>query len=213
MRPRLVIDPAFAVPLSPQELHDLGVIAVVWGQIDFILDEIICHIHGFDTHQRATFVTDKMIGTKLDLVRSDYERLPKKFHPPIKALITRLSLIKQNRNSAFHGVWGWKWEKRSKTRHVAAFHAKTKNNPLKPIQLQGMVEELIDCSKIAGEVMADLHGMPFNTATQFTWGAEDAAGKPSAWLQERFGEFRKGRSPTERRRRPRPPTPPKEQPQ
>ncbi|MGQ2991497.1 MAG: hypothetical protein ACT6RD_12970 [Brevundimonas sp.] len=212
MRKPFIIDPAFAVPLTPTQLHDLGVIAVVWGQIDFILDEIICHVHAFDHNQRATFVTDKQIAAKLDLLRSDYTRLPKRLHAGCADLIKRVAQIKQNRNSAFHGVWGWKWETRSKTRQVGAFHSRTKNNPLRPIQLAGMAEELISLSKLAGSIMADLHGMPFVTASQFTWGAEDSKGEPASWLRERYPTIQKGRSPTARRKRPRPPSPPKDEP-
>lgn len=206
----LIIDPAFAVPLTAQELHDLGVIAVVWGQIDFQLDQILAHALAFDPDQQASFIAEKPMQAKLDMLKADYARLPKRFHKQAAELLKRLSALKQSRNSAFHGVWGWRLEKRSQTLQVAAYHPKTKDNPLRPIQLRGMAEELIDCSKLAGSILAQLQGLEFRTAARFTWGGAGPDGQPPAWPLAPHGQWYRGRSPTERRRRPRPPTPPKD---
>lgn len=196
----LLIDPTFAVPLNEQHLYDLGVIAVIWGQIDFILDEIVAHVHAFDREQRDRFLTDKMMGTKVDMLASDYSRLPKKLHPQAKDLVARINNLKPRRNAAFHGVWGWRLEKRSQTLTVAAHHPKSKNNPLKPIQLRGMLEEMIACSKVAGQLMADLQGLPFTPAVKFCWGGDLASGGPPEWLKEGRGQIQKGRPPESRRR-------------
>jgi hypothetical protein len=193
----LVIDPAFAVPLTPEQLHDLGVIAVIWGQIDFMLDEILAHVHAFDKAQRDAFLTDKMIGTKVEMLTKEHERLPPELHGLAVDLVKRINRLKQRRNSAFHGVWGWRLEKRSKTRQVAAYHHKTRDNPLRAQNLRAMTQEMIDCSKVAGQLMSSLLGFDFRPATQFAWGP--GGDEPPPWMTADPSKIQKGRHPTDRR--------------
>ncbi len=194
----LVIDPAFAVPLSPEQLHDLGVIAVIWGQIDFMLDEILAHVHAFDKAQRDAFLTDKLMGTKVEMLTKEYLRLPAELHPLATDLVKRINNLKPRRNSAFHGVWGWRLEKRSQTRQPAAYHHKSRDNPLRAQNLRAMTQEMIDCSKVAGQLMSALLGFEFRPATQFLWGP--GGNEPPPWLAADPSKIQKGRQSSDRKR-------------
>lgn len=197
MKDHLLIDPTFAVPLDATQLHDLGVLAVLWGQIDFMLDEILAHLHAFDEKQRAEFLTEKMIGAKVEMLAKGYARLPEELHDQAKDLVRRINNLKQRRNTAFHGVWGWHLEKRSKTRQPAAFHHKTKDNPVRSQDLRPMAREMIECSKVAGRITCALLGFDYVPAVQFTWGAGDK--EPPEWLAKDYTQIAKGRRPQDRR--------------
>jgi hypothetical protein len=190
----------FAVPLNPFELCQLGAIAVVWGQLDYMLDEILAHAHAFDMHQRKQFLTDKMMATKVEMLSKDLDRLPESLHERARALVVAINAAKPDRNCAFHGVWGWHVSKRKQTREVAAFHSRRENNPLKPIQLRKLLEQLVAASKLAGEIMCDLLGFQHSFGNQFCWGGGSAEGEPPAWLAKAHGEPRKGRAPWERKK-------------
>lgn len=105
--------------------------------------------------------------------------------------------LKQRRNTAFHGVWGWHLEKRSKTRQPAAFHHKTKDNPVRSQDLRPMAREMIECSKVAGRITCALLGFDYVPAVQFTWGAGDK--EPPEWLAKDYTQIAKGRRPQDRR--------------
>lgn len=199
----LILDPAFAIPLNSDELYLLGCQAVVWGQIDFILDEILAHVFAFDPDQRSQFLTDKLVGTKTDMLAKDYTRLPNELHEDCMQFVAQINAIKPRRNSAFHSVWGWYTGKRGHLRQVAAFHHKTKKNPLKPIQLRGTLEDMIKCSKTGSRVMSACLGFPHKDAVRFEWGHEAPDGGPPERLRQLGVPLQKGHRPQDRRPGPR----------
>lgn len=200
MRPPklFVMAPAFAVPLENNELQMLGYIAVVWGQIDFLTDQILTFVYEFDIDQRNRFLSDKMMATKVDWLAKDYERLPADLHEDAKQFVELIQATKQQRNGAFHGVWGWQWQKRSKTRRVAAWHQRMLKNPLRPDQLEQLATDLQTCSNIGNKLMCALYGFKYSPQAQFTWDGGTDKGEPPDWLSQ--GQFQKGRSPQDRRR-------------
>ncbi len=197
--------PAFAVPLSTQDLITVGYIALVWGQIDFFVDEMVCFAHKFDKDQRARFLTDKMMASKVDMLASDYERLPTELHADVRRFIEVIQRTKQHRNGVFHGLWGWKAEKRSQTLRVAAYHHRMKPNPVRPEHLRKLADDLAECSLIGLKVWAQLREAPHKPTTRFVWAETE---RPPKWLDEPGRPFRRARNPEDRRRRARG-TPPK----
>lgn len=204
----LIMNPAFAVPLTQLELLTLGYITLVWGQIDFLLDEILMFAHEFDAEQRKQFLTDKPIGGKLDMLVKNISRLDPEIQGTATAFADLLRATKQQRNSACHGVWGWKWEKRSKTRQVAVRHSTTINNPVHATQLRGLADQLTEASLLGSQLMCGLRELGYEPAIQFTWGGGVDANTPPTWLEQSGGQSRKGRMPRDRRTQG-PSTPPK----
>jgi hypothetical protein len=193
--PRLfVMAPAFAVPLNNDELMILGYIGLVWGQIDFLTDQILCFVYAFDKEQRDRFLSDKMMATKVDWLAKDLVRLPDELHDDTKRFVEMIQATKQLRNGAFHGVWGWRWLKRSRTREVAAWHGRMLKNPIKPAHLEKLAYDLADCANLGNKIMCVLYEFPYSPQAQFTW---DGGIDGPDWLDR--GRFRKGRSPTDRK--------------
>lgn len=199
MVPRpFMIDPAFSCSLSVDELSMLGVIAVSWGQVDFMLDEILAHAHGFDKKQRDLFITDKMVGTKIDLLKKAIDQLPEELQPKTRELITAVNNIKPDRNSAFHGIWGWFVPKKKNRLIPAAWHHKRINNPLKADQLEALAKKTMECSKLAWSISTELLELPGGSG-KFIWGA-DGDGPPPEWIQKEFGPAQAGRRPEDRKK-------------
>lgn len=60
--------PPFVSPLTHDQHAQLGRIAILWGQIDMILDQLLQHAIGITGEQRITLIGEKPIGAKLDML-------------------------------------------------------------------------------------------------------------------------------------------------
>lgn len=187
----------------------MGYLAVLWGQVDFLMDEILMFAHEFDEDQRKLFLTDKPMGGKADMLAKVMSRLPDDAREHAKAFHAAIQATKQRRNSAFHGVWGWRIEKRSKLKNPASFHHTTKDNPVRATDLRKLAEELTKCTQDGSRAMCALRGFKYSPAGQFVWGGmPNEKGQPPEWIAQSGKPFRKGRSPRDRRTA-EPDTPPK----
>lgn len=198
MAPRIFnVDPAFNCPLTPDELSMLGLIAVSWGQIEIMVDEIVSHAHAFDPKQRNEFLTDKPMGGKLVMLKKNIDRLPEHLHEQAKHFVAEVHEIKTDRNACFHGVWGWYAAKRTKKLIPAVWHHKKVKNPLKASDLERLAKKSMNCTWLGHQVMCDLLGWDTNPG-KFTWSAD--GNYPPKWLEELFGPAQKGREPKDRKK-------------
>lgn len=188
--------PAFQIPLSDKEVATIGLIAVVWGQIDMLLDEVLLFAHEIDVDQRRELLGDtKQIGSKLDLVARGLNRIhPKETRALLQGVLEKLQSLKRDRNSLFHGCWGFKFDRKTKDfTDRGTLYQPSPDNPLRPSRLSPLLTELTECSRLLNEVFCDLKGWARPTgAIKLTWGGAGPDGGPSERLKQRFGPFDKG---------------------
>lgn len=99
--------PAFRVPFDEEQLVLMGLVAVVWGQIDFYVNQIIQTLHGIDHQQRRLLLKDSTIGPKLDLLLKSIDRAADdRAKEAIRRAVEVTKRTVERRNACAHGIWG-----------------------------------------------------------------------------------------------------------
>ena len=141
--------PAFISPLTDTQHAQLGRIALLWGQLDFILDELLLNVLNLTMAQRSMFVGEKPMGPKLDLIKPQISTIQ---DADAKALVQQfyelLNDTKAKRNHAFHGVWGWRAIDKREQIVVCARHPKALHNPVTVKDLPKLEADLCRASNI-----------------------------------------------------------------
>src|SRR5688500_15958259 len=130
------LSPAFVSPLTDEQHARLGRIAVLWGHIDFLLDELLLNVLKLTRAQRTTLIGEKPIGPKLDYLKPALKTIKDPVaRDKAEEFYKILNNTKAQRNHMFHGAWGWHVEERTKTMSAAARHPKSLTNPVRAEQL------------------------------------------------------------------------------
>ncbi len=139
--------PAFVSPLTDEEHAQLGRIAVLWGQADWLIDELMLVALSLSRKQRETLIGEKPLGPKLDLLAKHLDDIPhSEAREAAKGIHARLNKTKTQRNHAFHVIWGWRANPRSKTIERCSRHPKALHNPIR-------VEDLPDLERTLCEAV------------------------------------------------------------
>ena len=98
----------YVSPLTDKEHAQLGRIAVLWGQIENFVDELLEHVSGLSWNElEGLGVTTKPMATKasfLNQVRHRHEDAATA--EKIGDFCALIHETKAARNDAFHGMWG-----------------------------------------------------------------------------------------------------------
>lgn len=173
--------PAYVSPLTDKQHAQLGRIAVLWGHNDFILGELLIHVVGITVDQRELLIGDKPIGGKLDLLKNGLSKIAddviRREATEFHAIMNEL---KQARNSAFHGAWGWLANERTKKAEPCSRHPKTLENPVRPAAFKQIEKRLCEASRLGLDAVARFQEWPtWKGSTRFLHGK---GGGPPEWL-------------------------------
>jgi len=176
--------PAYASPLTHDEHAALGRLAVLWGQVDFILDELLLDVIDLTIAQRATLVGDKPIGSKLEMLKKHLQQVTNAAAIPLlKRFAELIDETKSQRNHSFHGCWGWRVDQRRQKLSVGARHAKAVTNPVSPLMFPEIQKKLCECSRVGLDAVFLLRGRPsLPTSGRFFFG--DTLLEVPKWLRE-----------------------------
>jgi hypothetical protein len=145
----LELSPAFCSPLTDKQHARLGRIAVLWGHIDFILDELLLKVLRLTRGQRAALIGEKPIGPKLEMLKPGIAKIKDPvIQEKVRAFYTILNDTKAQRNHIFHGSWGWRAIDRGKRVSIAARHPKSPTSPVEVDKLPGLERELCRASRL-----------------------------------------------------------------
>lgn len=145
--------PAFVSPLTDKEHAQLGRIAVLWGQIDWLIDQIILNALQITLAQQETLIGEKPIGPKIVMVKKHFENIhPQDAETASRGFIELLDRTKSKRNHIFHGIWGWRAHPRKEIVQRCARHPKSLDNPVKVEDLPKLESDL--CEAVTQGVMA-----------------------------------------------------------
>ncbi|MBM0170090.1 hypothetical protein [Altererythrobacter sp. C41] len=126
---------------------------MLWGQADWLIDEIILTALSITRKQQQTLIGEKPLGPKLDLLKKHLDDIADaRAREAAKAIHQRLNDTKAQRNHAFHGIWGWRANPRSKKVERCSRHPKALDNPIKAQDLPKLEQTL--CEAVTQGIMA-----------------------------------------------------------
>jgi hypothetical protein len=149
--------PPFVSPLTHDQHARLGRIAILWGQIDSILDLLLEISIGITAEQRKTLIGEKPIGSKLEMLSAHLDSLSDpKGRRYAREFWDLANQTKVQRNRCFHGLWGWRGV-RENVLVAAAMHFKAGNDPVKATQLPALEKKLCKTARIGLLALTRLH--------------------------------------------------------
>ena len=153
--------PAFISPLTDKQHAQLGRIALLWGQADYILDELIGVTLELPKDLQAQFIGEKPIGPKLDIIKPHLAKIEnEEARDCARTFYSLLNNTKTKRNHVFHGVWGWRPNERAKKVEVCARHPKNLDNPVKVDDLSGLETALCQATNLGMRAVLLIKELP-----------------------------------------------------
>lgn len=151
--------PGYISPLTEKDHARIGRIAVLWGQIEHFIEEILPYVTRLTWDELvAARVTEKPIGTKVDILKQARKRLEdEEISEQVREFCVAIEETKVQRNHLFHGVWGWRATSRTKTVVPAARKTSNPDQPLKIVQLPGLEKKLCRCSRLGTDLVMHFH--------------------------------------------------------
>lgn len=154
--------PPFVSPLTHDQHARLGRIAILWGQIDMTLDQLLQIAINITGEQRITLIGEKPIGAKLDMLSGNIKNIPnKEGQRLVREFLDLTNQTKTMRNRCFHGVWGFHCGKPNKVT-PAASHFKERENPVRVSQLPALEKKLCKTARTGWDAIMLIHQHDLN---------------------------------------------------
>ena len=148
--------PPFVSPLTHDEHARLGRIAVLWGQIDMVLDMLLEVSMGLSPKQRKTLIGEKPIGAKLDMLKLHLDDIKTTLGRTYATAFWDLAnQTKTQRNRCFHGVWGFRCGKPGEVR-PSATHFKDGGSPVRITQLAPLEKKLCKTARVGMNALQEI---------------------------------------------------------
>jgi hypothetical protein len=124
-------EPEYLIPLSTEQLTELGRLMAAWSQIDFLIILAIAAVTKTEVGWMLTFCENMMSGARVNLLRRILPNMPSdEARTFAESLCSRLGKLIGRRNHLIHGIWGIHVDREKKTRHPACHDG---HNPAAPI--------------------------------------------------------------------------------
>ena len=175
--------PAFVSPLTDEEHAQLGRIAILWGQADWLIDEIILSALDITRTLQKTLIGEKPIGPKIALLKPHLGDIAdERAQEAARGFVERLNNTKAKRNHMFHGIWGWRAHPQKKVVERCARHPKSLHNPAKVDDMPQLEETLCEAVNQGLMAVAILRGVePQAGVVRFLHGRDDEVPE---WFQQ-----------------------------
>ena len=128
---------------------------MLWGQIEHFVEHLVCHVAGLTWDElKAVRIADQPIGQKVQYLKPVAKRLtdPKLTEQVVKFCVG-IEDTKSDRNHLFHGIWGWRGDKRTKIVTAAARKTSAPDQPLKATKLPSLEKRLCRCSRMGSDLI------------------------------------------------------------
>jgi hypothetical protein len=147
--------PGYISPLTEDQHAQIGRIALLWGQVEHFVEQLTPHVTGLSWDELdALGVSDKPIGAKALFLKAASARLgDEETKLRVREFCAAIEDTKVARNHAFHGIWGWRGDKRTKQIFPAARKTSMPHAPLKATQLPGLEKRLCRCSRLGFDLL------------------------------------------------------------
>ncbi len=152
--------PGYISPLTDKEHARIGRIAVLWGQIELITEDLLMLVTKLSWQElEALQITDKPMGQRVSFLTIAAKRLKDaKLELQLKTFIGLINDTKTSRNHVFHGMWGWRASSRKRTVEACARRTKEPTVPMKISQLIKLEKSLCRCSRVGFDLVGDMRG-------------------------------------------------------
>lgn len=139
--------------LTDNEHATIGRIAILWGQVEFFVEELLPEISGLTTEQlTAILIMDKPIAQKVSFLKASARRHSHaETGAQVETLCTLIEETKVQRNHLFHGMWGWRAH--SERVFPAARRRSEPHAPLPASSLAALEKKLCKCSRLGFDLV------------------------------------------------------------
>lgn len=147
--------PGYISPLSDEQHAQIGRIAILWGQIEHFIEHMLPHVTGLSWDElKALGVATKPVGSKSDFLKAAAKRLSDiEMRTIVEGFCGLIDETKTARNHVFHGIWGWRGNKRQRNVVPAARKTATPENPFNASELPALEQRLCRCSRMGSDIM------------------------------------------------------------
>lgn len=155
--------PGYISSLTDKQHAQIGRIAVLWGQIEHFVEHLAVHVSGLSWDElTAIGVATKPIAAKVDFLNTARVRLKdrKKLRDQVGQFCALIYETKMARNHVFHGMWGWRGERQTKSVFPAARKTSQPEQPFKATQLPALERKLCRCSRMGSDLCMHFWGEP-----------------------------------------------------
>ncbi|MCC3245432.1 hypothetical protein LG047_08875 [Methylocystis sp. WRRC1] len=149
--------PEFFVPLSTQELLELGAFTAIWTQIDWLAAELISRFMGIPFSACVLFLESSTTGPRINLLKKAASKPPKsKLKSRVIDLCKENGGLLEDRNHIIHGLWAVKWDINQNTAEAASMFQKGIRSPIPAAKLKTLSERASKLSSDLGKVLREL---------------------------------------------------------
>ena len=177
--------PGYVSPLTDKEHAQIGRIAILWGQIEHFVETLLTRVSGFKWEElEAIQLVDKPIAAKVGFLKAASARVTDQtVRDTVLAFCAEIDGTKASRNHVFHGIWGWRGDKRTKKVIAAARKRTVAHAPFKVTQLAALEKRLCKASRLGEDLLVHYggHGFRVKYARYLHHGDQENAPK---WFRE-----------------------------
>jgi hypothetical protein len=150
------IDSEYTIPLSEEELADLGRFSALWGQMDLMICMVLSLLTNCSLPATLTFVGGSTTGPKLNLLqRQKVESKETAAH--LKQTCARIGRLLEDRNHIAHGMWGMHTDDKGVGRAGSFFPRRGVDDPLCADRLSELCEDVAIITRDLGKLMSLLN--------------------------------------------------------
>lgn len=145
----------YVSPVTDKEHATIGRIAILWGQIEHFVEELLPHVTGLRWGElEALQITSKSISSKVDYLTAATARLTNtEYRNGVRAFCAIIHETKTQRNHIFHGMWGWRGDGRTQRVFAAARKKADPQAPFAASKLSALEKKLCRCSRMGFDLV------------------------------------------------------------
>ena len=175
---------AYVSPLTDAEHATIGRIAVLWGQLEFYVEELLEALNPLSKKESKELDFGNMrISKKVRLLRSFSDReVDEEKRSKIDEFCCSIENTRDSRNDIFHGIWGWRAYNRSKEMIPSARKSKNPNDPFRFDRLPDVELQMCQTARIGHRLVETYWNCtPEVRTSRFVHHSDDA---DDAWMMK-----------------------------
>lgn len=148
----------YVSPLTDVEHATIGRIALLWGQVDHFVEQLMPVVSKLSWEQlKALQITEKPVGSKVGFLKASAKKLSDEaLQEQIVSFCALVDDCKAHRNRVFHGMWGWRGERRTGKVIPAARKESEPHNPFPASKLPALERKLCKASRSGFDLVTTL---------------------------------------------------------
>lgn len=151
--------PSYLIPLSNDELRELGTFTAIWSQIDWIIMLTISRLANIELGPLQLLMENMTTGPRVGLLGKLCQRNPTSVAKRIGKLCKDNGGLIEDRNHIVHGLWAIEWHSNSPTPPIAGcLYQKGGRKHIPATKLKVLSDRAAKFSNDLGKCLDELHG-------------------------------------------------------